>query len=295
MKFGRDCKKLTPLTIHRKYATFIHNKNLFPADTVPGNRRPLLRAGRIFMGKIIKNTIVTILLLTLSASTAFLAYLHFFASDDKDLSGEWTANLDMSENAAVAAYNWLEDIEAVSVSLEDIENDMQWLTVQVNLTFEQTDSAAGTFQCYVSPESYDACKQAAYEAFAGEFRELLAQRLYMAGYTDSTNEEEVEALVTETFGMDTVSYLMSYAPALLPSLEDLQSEYDGSGTYEVSDDILFRWFEADGGTVLKTEYFIRKDSSLILPKDSTPVESDTLKAFEPVIYTLEQTEGKEIP
>ena len=247
------------------------------------------------MGKMIKNTIVTILLLTLGASTAFLAYLHFFASDDKDLTGEWTANLDMSENAAVTAYNWLEDIEAVSVSLEDIRNDMQGLTIQVNLTFEQTDSAAGTFRCYVSPESYDACKQAAYEIFAGEFQELLAQRLHMAGYTGSTDEEEIEALVIETFGMDTVSYLMSYAPALLPSLEELQEKYDGSGTYEVSDDILFRWFEADGGTVLKTEYFIRKDSSLILPKDSSPVESDTLEAFEPMIYTLEQTEGKEIP
>ena len=242
------------------------------------------------MGKIIKNTIVTILLLTLSASTAFLVYLHFFASDDKDLAGEWTANLDMSENAAVTAFNWLEDIEAVSVSLEDIENDMQMLTVQVKLSFEQADSAAGTFRCYVSPESYDACKQAAYEIFAGEFRELLAQRLQMAGYTDSTDEGAIEALVSETFGMDTVSYLMSYAPALLPPLEELQEKYDGSGTYEVSDDILTRYFEADGNVILKTEYYIRKDSSLILPKDSSPVESDTLKAFEPMIYTLEQTE-----
>lgn len=241
------------------------------------------------MGKIIKNTIVTILLLTLSVSTAFLVYLHFFASDDKDLSGEWTANLDMTEYAAVTAFNWLEDIEAVSVSLEDMENDMQRLTVQVNLAFEQTGSAAGTFKCYVSPESYDACKQAAYEAFAGEFQELLTQRLHMAGYTDSTDEEAIEALVTETFGMDTVSYLMSYAPALLPSLEDLQEKYDGSGTYEVSDDILSRWFDVDGGTILKTEYFIRKESSLILPKDSGSVESDTLMEFDPVIYTLEQT------
>ena len=242
------------------------------------------------MGKIIKNTIVIILLLTLSASTAFLVYLHFFASDDKDLSGEWTANLDMSENAAVTAFNWLEDIEAVSVSLEDIKNDMQMLTVQVNLSFEQADSAAGTFRCYVSPESYDACKRAAYEICAGECRELWAQRLQMAGYTDSTDEEAVEALVMETFGMDTVSYLMSYAPALLPSLEDLQSEYDGSGTYEVSDDILTRYFESDGNVILKAEYYIRKESNLILPGDSSPVESDTLKAFDPVIYTLEQTE-----
>lgn len=244
------------------------------------------------MEKIIKNTIVAILLLTLSASTALLAYLHFFASEDKDLSGEWTAHLDMAEDAAVTAFNWLEDIEAVSVSLEEIKNDMQGLTVEVNLSFEQTDSAAGTFRCYVSPESYDACKQAAYEIFAGEFQELLAQRLHMAGYTDSAGGEAIEALVTETFGMDTASYLMSYAPPLLPPLEELQSEYNGSGAYEISDDILFRWFEADGGTILKTEYFIRKDSSLILSGDSASPASDTLKDFDPVIYILEQAEAQ---
>lgn len=241
------------------------------------------------MGKIIKKVIVTILFLTLSASTALLAYLHFFASDDKNLSGEWTANLDMTEYAAVTAFSWLQDIEAVSVSLEEIRNDMQGLTIQVNLTFEQTEREAGTFQCNVSPESYDTCKQAAYEAFAGAFQELLAERLYMAGYTGSTDKEAVEALVTETFGMDTVSYLMSYAPALLPSLEELQAGYDGSGAYEVSDDILFRWFNADGDVILKTEYYIRKDSNLILPRESGSVASDILKTdFDPMIYTLKQ-------
>lgn len=244
------------------------------------------------MKKTIKNVILTILLLTLCASTAFLAYLHFFASDDKNLSGEWSAHLDMTEQAAVTAYSWLQDIEAVSISLEEIENDMRGLTVQVNLFFEQTESAKGTFQCYVSPESYDACKQAAYEKFAAAFQELLAQRLTMAGCTDSTDEEAMEALVRETFGMDTVSYLISYAPALLPSLEELQSEYDGSGTYEVTDDILFRWFDVDGGTALKTEYYIRKDASLILPKESGFTEDDSISDYAPMIYTLEQTGDK---
>ena len=42
------------------------------------------------MRKIRKNVIVTILILTLGASTALLAYLHFFAADDRRLSGEWT-------------------------------------------------------------------------------------------------------------------------------------------------------------------------------------------------------------
>ena len=158
------------------------------------------------MRKTIKSAVFTLLFLTLCASTALLTYLHFFASDDKELSGEWTANIDMTKQAAVTALSWLQDIEAVSVSLEDMESYMQGLTIQVNLTMEQTGRSAGIFQCNVSQESYDACRQAAYEAFAAEFQELLAERLRMAGYTGSTDEEAVEELVIETFGMSTVSY-----------------------------------------------------------------------------------------
>lgn len=126
------------------------------------------------MKKKIKNVVFTLLFLTGGISVVFLAYLHFFASDDKDLSGEWTADLDMTEQAAIAAFSWLQDIEGVSVSLEEIEDCMQGLTVQVNLTFEPTSRREGTFHCMVVQESYDACTQAAYGAFAAAFRELLA-------------------------------------------------------------------------------------------------------------------------
>ncbi|MDE7239806.1 MAG: hypothetical protein K2N41_08860, partial [Lachnospiraceae bacterium] len=180
------------------------------------------------MKKIIKNAVVVLLILTLSASTAFLTYLHFFASEDEELSGEWIAELDMTDRAAVTAINWLQDIEAVSISLEDMESYMQDLTIRINLTLEQTAPSEGTFRCYVLPESYDDCNQAAYEAFAMAFQALLTERLLMAGYTGSTDHETLEALVTETFGMSTVSYLMSCGPALLPSLEELQAQYDGS-------------------------------------------------------------------
>ena len=48
---------------------------------------------------------------------------------------------------------------------------------------------------------------------------------------------------------------MSYAPDLLPSLEDLQAQFDGSGTYQTAQNILTRQFE--NGTVT-AEYYIRK-------------------------------------
>lgn len=224
--------------------------------------------------KIIKNTILILLFLTLSVSIASLIYLQFLASNDNDLSGEWTAELDMTEQAAVTALGWLQDIEAASVSMEDMESYMQDLTIQVNLTLEQTARSEGTFRCNVLLESYDACNQAAYEAFAVAFRALVAERLRMAGYTGGVDEESVEALVTETFGMSTVAYLMSCGPALLPSVEELQAQYGGSGTYEAEENLLIRRFDDGASVTTRTEGYIRKDSVLILPD------------HDPVVYTL---------
>ena len=213
------------------------------------------------MGKGIKNAILLILILILSISTAILAYLHFFRSDGSSLSGEWTAELDLTEQAAITAFVWLQDIEAVSVSLEDVESRMRGLTVQIGLDMEATAGLEGAFRCGIQPESYDVCEQAAYEAFAAVFRELLAERLRMADYTGGTDEEDLEGLVNETFGMSTVSYLMTFGPALLPSLEDLQAQYDGNGTYEAADGIL-TW-RYDNGTT-KTENYVWEDSRLVL-------------------------------
>lgn len=235
------------------------------------------------MRRILKNVVLTILLLFSISSAALLAYLYFLVSGEKDLSGSWTAKLDMTEQAAVTALSWLQDIEGVTVSLEDMESYMQGLDVEINLTFKQTARSEGSFQCSVLPESYDVCNQAAYEAFATAFQELLTERLRMAGYTGSTDKEAVEALVAETFGMSTVSYLMSCGPGLLPSLEELQTQYDGSGTYKAAEGILTRQFE-DGATT-KTEGYIRKASSLVLSEEDGANPN-------PMIYTLQQSSNE---
>ncbi len=240
------------------------------------------------MKKTIKNVVFILLFLTLGISTAFLAYLHFFLSDDRELSGEWTASLDMTEQTAVTAFIWLQEIEGVSVSLEEMEACMQELTIQVNLTFEQTSRSAGTFHCHVVQESYDACRQDAYAAFAAAFQELLAERLSMAGYTGGMDEAAIEDLVTETFGMSTDAYLMSYGPELLPPLEDLQAYYDGSGTYETTGDILTRQFDSGGDVTTRAAYYIRKDSHLLLSEGTDSVPSGLSPDGAPVVYTLQQ-------
>lgn len=239
------------------------------------------------MGKRIKNAMLILLFLTLSALLAFLTYLHFFSSDDKDISGEWTTEVDMTEQAAVTALIWLQDIEAVSVSMEDVESRMGRLTVEVHLSLEKTDRSEGTFRCYIVPESYEDCNQAAYEAFAAVFRELLAERLRMAGYTGDTDEEAVEALAAGTFGMPTVSYLMTCVPALLPSLEELQDRYDGSGTYETAEGILTRQFEAGGAVLTKAERYVMNETGLILTEMVDVENAEDYPVI--IIYEGEQT------
>lgn len=110
----------------------------------------------------------------------------------------------------------------------------------------------------------------------------------MAGYAGSTDKEAIEDLVAETFGMSTVSYLRSCVPALLPSLEELQAAFDGSGAYEAADGILTRQFEEDGLVITKTECYIRQDSHLIFTEESG-ADSNSISNFYPMIYTLEQT------
>lgn len=236
--------------------------------------------------KIMKNATVTFLLLMSGLLLILLIYSYCFNAGGRNFSGEWTANLDMTEQAAVRAIDWLQDIEGVSVSLEEVESYMKELTIQVNLAMKQTARFQGGFRCYIVPESYEACNQAAYEAFAMSFRELLGERLRMSGYEGDTGQEAVEALVTETFGMSTVSYLMSCGPALMPSLEELQARYDGSGTYEVTGDIFIRQFDAGGEDIPKEEYYFRKDDNLILTKEADSAASDSFFTNYPVIYTL---------
>ena len=99
----------------------------------------------------------------------------------------------------------------------------------------------------------------------------------MAGYTGGTDKEDIEELVIETFGMSTVSYLMACGPALLPSMEDLQAQYDGSGIYEAAEGIL-TW-RYDNGTT-KTNNYVREYSVLVLSEEE---DSDGQGQMKPAI------------
>lgn len=80
---------------------------------------------------------------------------------------------------------------------------------------------------------------------------------------------------------------MTCGPALLPSLEDLQAQYDGSGVYEAAEGIL-TWQYDNGAT--KTEHYVWEDSSLVLAGEEGP---DGQKKPAILIFLKDEGEGKE--
>ena len=122
--------------------------------------RTALRTGGGAMRKILNVVVLAVLLPALLIATVLLTYLHFFAPGDKNLSGKWTASLDMTDHAAVAAIGWLQDIEGIDIegiaaSMQEMENAVQDFTVEVTITFEETARSEGTFEACVIPESYE--------------------------------------------------------------------------------------------------------------------------------------------
>ena len=81
---------------------------------------------------------------------------------------------------------------------------------------------------------------------------------------------------------------MTCGPKLLPSLEDLQAEYDGSGTYEAADGILTRQFETGQGVGTRVEYYIRQDGILVLSEELGSVPAGFSADDYPVMFTLKQ-------
>ena len=58
------------------------------------------------MRRFMKKTIIALLVLSLGIVAVLMAYRICGAAGDRDLSGEWTAQLDMSGQAAAMAYGW---------------------------------------------------------------------------------------------------------------------------------------------------------------------------------------------
>jgi hypothetical protein len=197
--------------------------------------------------------IIILLLLSvifLLAAISCVLALQLYRRSDPKLTGSWRMQVNLSEIARARANAWLGQAELGDQV--DLADAMPMLFADVNLTLRED----GSWSRSLDEDSYALAEKAANSALAESLRRLLCLRLKEAGRTAGT-AEEAEKHIERAIGMSSERYLAEYGPALLPKPEELQSFYDGSGTWQVEG----RHISFDGKTGMR---YLADDSLLLL-------------------------------
>ena len=134
--------------------------------------------------------------------------------------------VDLTEGVRMRANAWLSEAELGDRI--DVGDALPRLEATVLLTLGED----GSWTRRVEETSVDAARAQAERALAVSLRELLMLRTAEAG-REAGNAELAEERIQNALGLSTERWLSDYGPSLLPDLTQLQTQYDGSGVYEI--------------------------------------------------------------
>lgn len=167
-----------------------------------------------------------LLLIALGIMTGFLAERFRPRIEPMDaLVGEWVNQIDITETVAANAEIWLEDIEGVTVTTQEVKYLMGSLTVESTEAYSIDESGNAVCVRRISEESYTSCAEQAYAGMATAFEYYIKKRFEMAGMELTEEDLSVADLFSELFGMSMEEYLDLYAPDIMPTYMELNSCY----------------------------------------------------------------------
>ena len=175
------------------------------------------------------HTLIVMLLLAiilLLAAISCALSLRLYKRSDPNLSGRWQMELDVTDQACMRANAWLH--EAGHGSEVDVGNYMPELHILVELALRED----GSWSRQLDEASLSAARQKAEAALHDALRELVRLRIADAGRPLET-DTALDARLADAAGMPVERYLSEYGPALLPSAEELQARYNGSGGFQI--------------------------------------------------------------
>ena len=161
--------------------------------------------------------ILLIIVIGLMGTKAFFQYRAL-----QEVAGRHTETIDITENVASKAEEWLEDVEGVTVTTKDIAEYMGPLEIIVvtECSFDIYDNMSVTRE--LDPESYDSCRQKAYEGVTECFANIIGDRLFAAGI--DTDGLDIDACAQDIFGMNISEYVNQSIPEFFPSYEELSAQ-----------------------------------------------------------------------
>lgn len=152
---------------------------------------------------------------------------------ERKLPGHWHRTVDYASQAELAAKEWL--MAAEGGSEIDLKGYMGSISVGMDLILAQD----GSWSCTVDENSYRTAQQQVYTALEQAFEDLLIIRAQDAGREMASREEAAQS-IEDTIGMSCQEYLKLYGPSMLPSLEEIKGEYEGSGDWKAESGVLLR-------------------------------------------------------
>lgn len=149
--------------------------------------------------------------------------IFFFLTKEERLAkkSKWMRKVDLTESVTEGIEDY---IRLARLGDEiDVKSIVPSIEYNVILTFENK----GEFEESLDQASYEECESLAYKAFEEAVTELVKKRLEAGGHTENPSE-----LIAETLGCDLTTYLKENAPAILPSLDELNSSTGRSSRAE---------------------------------------------------------------
>lgn len=130
----------------------------------------------------------------------------------------------IAEEASARALVWLNDIDDIELSFEDVKECMGEFNLEVKYTPTETK---GIYTVELMPDCYEYCESQAKIGLEKSYRLAVINRLQKVGYEGPCTDETVEKLMKTTFGITVADYLEQCEISLLPSFEELNAKYSG--------------------------------------------------------------------
>lgn len=176
--------------------------------------RRLKRANR---RKTVYITILVIIIAVLIGIIGVLAALQYKKS--KEPSWEYVS---MTEEASARAFVWLNKIDYMELSYEDVVSIMG----QFNLEIIKTPTKEkGVYTYALADNAYEYCQNQAQVGFERAYKQVIKNRIEKTGYEGEISDETVERLMLETFGMTVSDYLKQCDVKLLPAEDEINEKY----------------------------------------------------------------------
>ncbi len=183
-----------------------------------------------------RNTRIILLLLFtvfVLAALSCVLMLRLTRTPEQDLTGVWRMRVDLTDHARTCANLWLRGAELGD--RVDAGDSLPRVQVTVLLRL----NADGSWSRQVDRPSYASAGDEAVLALSRSLLELLDIRARASGRA-VLGAEAAEARVLQALGMSSREYLLQAGPSLLPAYEELESLYNGGGSYRVTgESILF--------------------------------------------------------